>query len=274
MARRHRPPDVRDTVHYVGVVVPHRSANLAAAAAGTVTGELVGPGTAVAKGDLLAVIASPSREAERQAARSALRSAEVEAKVAEVALSHARERAESTRSLTIRGATSSADEARAKLALEEARAASQVARAQVGVHRAEVERLDALIDAARLTAPFDAQIVGWSVAPGEQVAPGDPVVRLAASERLQVRFAVPISDASSLSIGQQVEVAMVPGPGRAAGTIHHIAPTVDVVSQLVFVEAELEPAGPEVVGGAAAVVFQPVRPCPGPGRQGEEIPTL
>lgn len=243
-----------ETSGYVGVVVPEQAVVLSAHSTGVVERALF---EAVEAGDLVAVVQSPTLLAEIETARARIEVASAQAEQVRRSIRDATRRADEAEALLDRGAIS--QESWRQLALERDRHELDLRRAvaEVAVREAEAASLVATRDANRLLAPFDGRVSRWFVETGERVTAGEPVVRVAAIDTLQVRFAVPAEDTPVLQIGDSVRVE--PDDGVAdpvEAVIEAIAPELDPSSQMTFVVAGL-PLGSPVIAGQACHVWKP-----------------
>jgi RND family efflux transporter MFP subunit len=118
------------------------------------------------------------------------------------------------------------DDARSKDLVAEAQVSSAnsaliAAQQQVGVHQADVAKVNTLSDYTRVIAPFDGIITKRYADKGSMIQAGTasqtqamPVVRLSENGRLRLILPVPESAVPIVHIGQQVEVR-VPTLGRS-----------------------------------------------------------
>lgn len=237
---------------WIGLVRARESVELSSEVAGTLVVEALALGDAVVAGQLLARVEAPLAVAERGRAIAALASAEAARGEALLLVADARRQAERERELVEQGASSTDASERAELALEQALADSRGASASVAERRAELARADAALASTRLLAPFAGRVAAWHVRAGEHVDAGAAIVRLAALDELWVRFAVPVDELGGVRVGARVEVVLEPSARVVPATIRHVAPELDLASQMMFVEAELD-AGSATAGQACRV---------------------
>ena len=102
----------------------------------------------------------------------------------------------------------------------EASASRDEARAKVALARVELER-------TRILAPFDGVLGSRLVSPGQRVEE-EPLVELAAIDRLQLVFTVPEPSLALARLGSKVEARVVAFPGeRFPGEVFFVSPTLD-----------------------------------------------
>jgi multidrug efflux pump subunit AcrA (membrane-fusion protein) len=243
---------------FVGVIVAPRTVELSAQVAGVVHPEHVPLGAAVEAGDLLGWIEVPTLGAELQGAKAAVSSSVVATALGHVQVEHAQRQHDDLVQLVQVGAGAPTDLDQSSLALDRARADQRRTAAAEAEQRALLERLVALRDASRLTAPFAGQISAWWVRDGERVEVGEPVLRLSDPTRLEVRFAVPLQEAAG-ALGRPIVIFPLPEGQPLRAVVQRVAPELDPPSQLLFVEAALEGGG-GVAGQACEVSWaQPSR---------------
>ncbi len=229
---------------WVGVVMARDAVDLATELEGKLAPIDAALGDWVEPNEVVASIEAPVVEAELDGARAALRSAEAELAERELAIREARRGHQRERALSDVGASSGEQRERAELSVDKAIIAERRAAALVAERRAEVTRLEARLAGGRLHAPFRGRVSRWYRSPGEVVQAGERVVRIADVDRLWVRFALPVADLGRVREGQAIEVRLVPDSEPLYGVVRHIAPELDLASQMMLVEAELNrPSG-------------------------------
>ncbi len=90
--------------------------------------------------------------------------------------------------------------------LEEARANSESADAQVGRIEAQIRIAEVDLDDAALSAPFDGVVTGRYVSVGDMAQSQSAVVRLVQSSSREAHAALPISAANALTVGDRVRL--------------------------------------------------------------------
>lgn len=255
-------PAPAEPAGWVGVVVPNDAVELAADRAGRLEAVLVEVGDAVAPGMPVARLDVQEVRQELRMAEAALRRAEAEAASAEAEVTRARTRLERRTAMPELVSREELAEVEAESAT--ARAARDAAEALLAERRAAVEQLRIRLERSALRAPFGGRVARRYLDAGATVAPGDPVVRLATTEAVKIRFAVPPEDAAALAPGAVVTVASDAGEPLSTAAVLRVAPEIDPVSQQVLVEALPDGAGAALHAGLA------VRLSPRPSSGGGE----
>lgn len=233
----------------LGVILPREAVDVAAETDGVLEAVDVRPGDRVARGARVARVDTRLLRQDLEMARASLAAAEAERERAATALAEAEQKAERRRALS--DLLSKEELAASEVERRSAAAGLEAARARVGEERARAGRLAASLGRAEIRAPFDGTVAQRYLDPGARVAAGTPVVRLVSAGDLMVRFAVPPADRPRLAPGATVRVRVESTGITVPATVRQVAPEIDASSQMVFVEATLEP------GAAQAAVLQP-----------------
>ncbi|MGE3188298.1 MAG: efflux RND transporter periplasmic adaptor subunit [Vicinamibacterales bacterium] len=151
------------------------------------------------------------------------------------------------------------DEAAARLAGARARvtaAEAQVAGARAAAEsaRAAAGAADVAASYAAILAPFDGVVTEKLVEPGNQVAPGVPLVRIEGG-RPRVEVTLDASRVPAVSVGDTVSV-LVDGDEAVDGTVAEVARAAEVMSQAVRVKVDLPADVSRRTGRFATVRFQ------------------
>ena len=230
---------------WVGVIISRETVDVTAESPGRLSAVYVQIGDTVRPGDRIASLDTRLAQQDLEMARSSLRAAEADAERADAEMKEARARHE--RRQANPGLFSKEDLAEVELRARTAVSALEVAQARVSEQRARVRQLQTTLGQSEIRAPFAGRVAERFVDPGALVGPGTPIARLISGGDLMVRAAVPPEEARRLSPGSRV-TARVRDLGIAVpGRIERIAPEVDTASQMVFVEARLEPT-PQMQG--------------------------
>jgi membrane fusion protein (multidrug efflux system) len=212
-----RPPEpTQATFQISGYLVPARSAQVAAPAAGVVSQVLVREGDEVKAGDTLVVL----DDAEAKLAVDAARADLVRAKENSI---------EFERTF----------KAGAIGTVERRKAEAELKQAEVALLRAEVR-----LKATRVTAPFAGTVVKVGTAPGEAVRPdGPPVAVVATLRELEAAFDVPESEVTRVSVGQACVIRVAAGEAEYAGEVVRVSPVIDPAKATAQVRAKLTLTG-------------------------------
>lgn len=228
---------------FVGVVLAAETADLSFEIRGRLTSVAVRPGDRVAAGTALATIEPldlkerlVSAEADVQVARSGVSQAQT-------AVRMARERV--TRVQSAPEVFSEEERSVAAGNLETSEKDLETARARQIQAEAELRRLRGQSYGQVLRAPADGWVAARLVDPGALVEPGQPVVTLKRGDRYLLRFAVPPAEAAQWKAGRAIQWRPEDAPEGEKpfrAVVARVAPQVDLPSQMVFVEADLEPS--------------------------------
>jgi membrane fusion protein, multidrug efflux system len=218
-----------------GVVVGRLEAVLSSRLEAPVTEVRAVPGETVRAGTVLVRLEARETDAALEGARASLESAKASLALAK------KNRARFER-LAEREAAAAVELDRARQ--DEASASAAVASAEALARRAETDRSQ-----AALAAPFDAVVVEKMVSPGDQAAPGRPLVRLASASGRRVEAAPGEAEAALVKPGDAVEIAI--GGRTITGRVAEIVGAVDPATRRRTVRVDL-PAGEEPPIGSFA----------------------
>ncbi|WP_437998331.1 efflux RND transporter periplasmic adaptor subunit [Sorangium sp. So ce185] len=241
---------------FVGVLLSHRSVDLAARNEGRLRAVHVRLGDRIAAGDLLATLDLQTLRSDAAIATAALRGAEVALSRAREELAEAAERHRRKQALAVEGLASGEDLSAAEHQTAVARLQVDAAAAELREKRARVGHLRKVEADAEIRAPFAGRVVARYAEPGESVGTTLPILRLISDDGLLVRFGVPEEQRGEVDENASVRVRA--GGVELRGTVETIAPEIDAVSRAVVVEARIEPGDAPrelLVAGAMARVF-------------------
>jgi RND family efflux transporter MFP subunit len=206
---------------------------------GTVTGVRVDRGTAVSRGQVLAVI-------EAQGIRSQAAGAAAQVAAARAQLSVAQQRLEASKKLFEAGAISSIE-------YKTAQANVDAAEAQVAAARAGAAGANESAARATITAPITGVISDRKVSGGEAVNPGNDLFTIVDASTLELAGQVGVTEAARVREGQPVTFTL---DGYAAqvfkGSVARVDPTADRATRQVGVYVRLPNPGRRIVGGQYA----------------------
>ncbi|WP_437299199.1 efflux RND transporter periplasmic adaptor subunit [Sorangium sp. So ce426] len=241
---------------FVGVLLSHRSVNLAARNDGRLRAVHVRLGDRVAAGDLLATLDLQTLRSDTAVATAALRGAEVALDRAGEELAEAEERHRRKQALAAEGLASGEDLSASEHQTAVARLQVDAAAAELREKRARVGQLRGVEADTEIRAPFAGRVVARYAEPGESVSTTLPILRLISDDGLLVRFAVPEEHRAEVDEGASVRVRA--GGLELRGTVETMAPEIDAVSRALVVEARIEPGDAPrepLVAGEMARVF-------------------
>jgi RND family efflux transporter MFP subunit len=187
-----QPLEDTRVLHFAGVVESRERATLTFQVGGVLRERFVALGQTVTMGEPLARLFNPELDPARDAALERVREVEVEAEQVRRDLIRARQ-------LFERGVLAEQERDRQEARLD-------ALEASIGSARAGLRGSEQLHLEAHLVAPFAGVVEALFMEPGEYVAAGQPVVRLAAPEGLEVEVTVPARMLSGLQVGDRIPV--------------------------------------------------------------------
>lgn len=232
-----RPTDT-EPLHFAGAVRARQRASLTFQVGGVLSERAVELGQSVESGQVLASLYNPELEPARDAALA--RTRELQAQAAQ-----ARRDLQRTERLFDKGVVSAHEREQQRARLEALVAGVSSARAAA----AQTERLQR---ESQLRAPFAGRVEAVLVEPGEFVAPGQPVFRLAAAGGLEVEVRVPAPLLRALQGGETVPVRNGLSGARYTGRVLEIGRSASQGSALYPLIVSLEQA--ELQSGDAVEV--------------------
>jgi len=229
-----------DEEKFLGVVVAREVVDIAPKVEGMLKDVTVSVGDVVKAGDKVADLDDRSLRRELALAQAGLSGARAGEAKAAIELSDAKERNARRQKVT---QDLSQEEISAAAYKEQLGGANlTAARASVAEQYARIALLTETLKNTSLHAPFSGTVAVRYHGPGEMVGPRAPIVRIIQSGDLRVRFAVPVPRSTELKPEMLVQVDIETLPAPVFGKVTSIAPEVDPSSQMIFVEAGLEPA--------------------------------
>lgn len=133
-------------------------------------------------------------------------------------------------------------------AVEEARTRQAI----LGQRRSELGLAQQQLTDSVLTAPFEGIIRERLANAGDYVAVGAPVAVLVQIHPLRLRLAVPERDAAGVKVGQRVDLTVEGNPGKHAGRVARISPSISEDNRTLMVEAEVPNADGRLRPGSFA----------------------
>lgn len=236
------PPPLtgEDEEKFLGVVVAREVVDVAPKVEGMLKEVTVNVGDIVKAGDKVADLDDRSLRRELALAQASLSGARAGEAKAAIELSDAKERNARRQKVT---QDLSQEEISAAAYKEQLGGANlSAARASVAEQYARIALLTETLKNTSLRAPFAGTVAVRYHGPGEMVGPRAPIVRIIQSGDLRVRFAVPVPRSTELKPDMPVQVEIETVPAPVFGKVTSIAPEVDPSSQMIFVEAGLDPA--------------------------------
>lgn len=221
-----QPSQENSAITLSGTVAPRVESQLAFRVPGRIVERLVDVGMLASRGDVLAKLDDTPFKLAIQEASATLSQAQA-------TLARVRRDVERNRSLAKSGAIAGADFD--ALETQYANAQSQVRAAQ---SRLDMARND--LAYASLTAPTDGTVAEVQAEPGQVVAAGTPVLRLARVGENEVQVDVPESRIGELATSQSTRVRLLSLPDiELAGTVREIATVADPATRTYRVRISL-----------------------------------
>jgi len=229
---------------FAGEVKPRHEADLGFRISGKVISRSVDVGARVRRGEALARIDPTDVGLQAEAAKAAATAARTE-------LAFAKAEYDRYQGLFAQKFVSASALDAKKNALETNRAKLEQAEAQLAVSRNQAAY-------ATLVADRDGVVTSISVEPGQVVAAGQPVLKLAGEEEREVAIAVPENRLAELTASPSLAVALWAQPGKLyRAKIREIAPAVDAATRTFAVRVSLLDADASLAWGMTANVVVP-----------------
>ena len=194
--------------NFIGIIEAAQSSQSGFEVSGLLKSVLVDEGNSVQQGDVLAELDTVRLEARQREANAALKRAEADAKLAE-----------STFKRIAQARDVNAVSAQER---DEAEEACNTARAAVDVAKAQLETIQVDIEKSQIIAPFDGVIIERMRDAGTVVNASDPILHIQQSGALEVRVGVTPKLADNLQVGQSK--TLFDNGNALSGTISRILP--------------------------------------------------
>lgn len=137
--------------------------------------------------------------------------------------------------------------------LERRESAYQAAQAQLDQAKAQLAAQGNQTGYARLVADVAGVVTGIEAEPGQVVAAGTPVVRLAQSGVRDVVFSVPEDRVAAVAVGSPVEVKLWNSDEVLAGKVREVAASADAATRTFQVKVALDTKTPPPLGTTVTV---------------------
>lgn len=236
-----------------GTVRGKSTASLTSKTTGYVREVKVRPGDRVGRGQLLAVLEANDSAASVRRASAGLDFAAQSKAEAEHALEAARVAARNAKTTYDRIAALAKDGSVPKAQLDDAEAQWRAAVAQekaaearlrsassrIAQAGAEVGEAQAMLDYAKITAPFDGRVIERRVDPGNLASPGTTLLVVEEDARLRVEASVVESRASAIAVGDDTTVLVDASPEPLRAKVSEVVPAVDAASRAFLVKVDL-----------------------------------
>jgi RND family efflux transporter MFP subunit len=223
---------VQLTSPLVASVEPVTRSTLAAEEPWLVAERFFDEGQRVEKGAVLVKGNAELVQAQRAAAEAARVSAVARLEQARAELENAKAEVERIRTIAQNNVASEKELADAVTEEKVAAATVDVRAAEIAEKKAEVDRLDLLLERTRVVAPFDGVIARRYVEVGQWVEAGEEIADLVQTDPLFVRVNVPEYVIARVQVGDEAEVRFDALGGKSVtGQVEQILPVADAASR-------------------------------------------
>ncbi len=217
-------------------------------------------GAHVKRGDVLAEIETPELDQQLREAQAQLAQNQAAVTQAEANMDLAKVTSGRTSELVRRGWTSRQQGDQDRLTYAGSTAAVDVARANVRVAQAQVDRLEKLTAFERVTAPFDGVITARNTDVGALInagagSPATELFHMASTRTLRIFVAAPETDAPDLHSGDTATVTFDEYPGQEFhGALARTDGAINPASRTLLVEVDVDNSDGKLLPGAYAFV--------------------
>jgi len=273
-ARKNAVPNVRimtvaedkapRTIELPGSMAAFDYATLFARATGYISVRNVDIGSKVRKGDVLALIAAPDLDQQFDQAKAQLVQLQASVEQAKANAELGRVTSARTSQLVVKGVSSAQQGDQDRLTFASETAALAVARANVVVQQAAVNRLAQLTDFEQITAPFDGVITSRLIDVGSLVTAdansGTPLFSIDRTDVLRVRVYVPQTDYFGIKDGDRATVTVPELPDRVfEGKVARNARTLAAGTRTLLTEVDVNNKDGVLTAGLYGIVHFQVR---------------
>ena len=273
-ARKNAVPNVRTmtvvedkaprTIELPGSMAAFDYATLFARATGYISVRNVDIGSKVRKGDVLALIAAPDLDQQFDQAKAQLVQLQASVEQAQADAELGRVTSARTSQLVVKGVSSAQQGDQDRLTFASRTAALAVARANVVVQQAAVNRLAQLTDFEQITAPFDGVITSRFIDVGSLVTAdansGTPLFSIDRTDVLRVRVYVPQTAYFGIKDGDRATVTVPELPDRVfEGKVARNARTLAAGTRTLLTEVDVNNKDGVLTAGLYGIVHFQVR---------------
>lgn len=234
-------PDAASPIVFTGVVIAGESIDIAPRIAGRIARVHVRVGDLVTADQIVAEMDPTQAREELRAAEAALAASSAAYQQAQIDVEDAiRKLALETRSVEA-GISPTQNLDAARLESKRAAASAERARSTRALEAARAQTVRDHVTETRLRSPIPGTVATRYRDAGNRIDAGLPILRIVGRGHTRLRFAVPPDLAHLAPIGARLTATFDTRPTPATAVVHHIAPTLDPASGLIFIEAELTP---------------------------------
>ena len=273
-ARKNAVPNVRTmtvvedkaprTIELPGSMAAFDYATLFARATGYISVRNVDIGSKVRKGDVLALIAAPDLDQQFDQAKAQLVQLQASVEQAQANAELGRVTSARTSQLVVKGVSSAQQGDQDRLTFASRTAALAVARANVVVQQAAVNRLAQLTGFEQITAPFDGVITSRFIDVGSLVTAdansGTPLFSIDRTDVLRVRVFVPQTAYFGIKDGDRATITVPELPDRVfEGKVARNAKALAAGTRTLLTEVDVDNKDGTLTAGLYGVVHFQVR---------------
>lgn len=247
----HRMP-MSEIFEYAGSVEATESVAIVPKVTGIVEEILVDLGDKVAQGDPLVTIDDDAFAQRLKQARANLQLAQAQLERSRIARELAALEFERVQRLNEQGLSTSQDE-------DSAAAARASALVNVTVAEAEIARMQAALDEARINventrivSPLDGYVESRNVDPGALASPSMVLLRLVNTDPAKVVVHIPESDIMLAEIGREAVVKVAGGALEVRGRVARVSPSLNILTRTTLIEINVPNAEGKLRPGMSA----------------------
>ena len=116
--------------------------------------------------------------------------------------------------------------------------------------RAQWERSKVMLTYSRIVSPMDGVVTDRRVEPGDLANPGQPLLAIYDTTRMQLEAPVPVRLLDKLPVGREVEIALDRATGVCHGVVSRIVSEIDPLSRTQLVKVSIAPTAVDLLPGA------------------------
>ena len=134
------------------------------------------------------------------------------------------------------------------------------ARSDAAIARAEVSKLNAIVEKCIIKAPFNGSVAQLMVHPLESVKPGDPLMKVMNTENLEFEIQVPSNWLQWLKVGSKFYVHLNEINKKVTVEVIRIDPEIESVSQTIKITGQITQPDPSLLPGMSGQAIFPDNP--------------
>jgi membrane fusion protein (multidrug efflux system) len=242
--------DLASGVFLTGSLEPSERVTVRAQSPGVIQELSVNTGTAVMRGQRLAVIQAGALETQVTSGEAGLAAAQTGVSSAEATLAAAQQRLEGAKMLNSAGALSRMDLLSAQAQVDAATGQVAGAKAQAASATAQLASAKEAAKRTVVEAPISGVVSDRKATEGEAVGVGQELLTLANLETLQLAGQIPVQQAALVRAGQVVSFTLDSYPGQTfTAKVGRVDPVADTATRRVGVWLDLPNPGGRLISG-------------------------